>query len=110
MKLLISFLKEQGIEDFEADCFLVKTNGIECTECTVLDYEFIVCEVGESLWSSNTDSIEFTLIHATEESENVRLLVPAEDFSIKEIYQPNRTINVFNKDKIAFSIEENFAF
>ncbi|MDE5759239.1 MAG: hypothetical protein K2H85_11585, partial [Allobaculum sp.] len=88
MKLIISFLEEQGIEDFDTDCVRVKSSyGEKLKEFIVLDDEFFVCEEGESLWSSNPNSFEFTLLHAdqkTERCQNKVFRIPTQDFSIKE--------------------------
>lgn len=113
MQLIISFLKNQGIKNFEADCFLVKVNDLESTECIVLDYEFFVCEAGESLWVSNEDSIEFTLFQTDSADKGIEdkvFSIPVEDFSLEEVHKPKRMINVLNKDKVVFSIQGDRIF
>lgn len=114
MKFLTTFLEEHGVKNFVTDCFFVKSyDGREVREFLVNEDECFVCEKGESLWDSNEDSIEFTLFCATQETEvpeSIRFLCPIKDFSIKENNKLKNIINIFNKDKILFSIEDYFIF
>lgn len=114
MKFLITFLEEQGIKDFDTEYFSIKSeNGKKEKEFFVQEDECFVCEAGESLWNSNENGIEFTLFQATRETEipeSIRFLVPVQDFSIKEVHQPTRIINILNKGQVLFSIEENYIF